>query len=97
MLKGERDVDLLVELAKFELGPVLVTYDNKLATQHPDLIRGQRITVAVISSTKLPPDLTQTQYLRDVVHRHAHRFVAQDLGTAWRYRTSLRRMPISLP
>jgi hypothetical protein len=50
----------------------------------------------VISSTKLPKELTLSQYLQDVVHRHAHRFVDQELGTAWRYRTSLRRTRIKV-
>jgi hypothetical protein len=85
-----------VRLAEFEYVPVLVTYDNKLPTQHPELIHNKSITVAVISSVKAPTDLTHSQYLHDVVHRHAHRFVAQEPGTAWRYRTGGRRTRIKL-
>jgi hypothetical protein len=85
-----------MRLSDFDYVPVLVTYDNKLPTQHPELIRKGRITVAVISSVKPPTELTHSQYLRDVVHRHCHRFVAQDPGTAWRYRTGARRTPIKL-
>jgi len=76
--------------------PVFVTYDNKLPTQHAELIYNQRITVAVISRSGPPPELTLPQYLRDVVHRHVHRFVVQEPGTAWRYTTGARRTRIKL-
>ena len=96
LLKGERDAALLLQLAEFEYVPVLVTFDNKLCSQHPELIHNKRITVAVISSHNMPKDITLPQYLHEVVHRHVHRFAAQESGTAWRYTAGARRTRIKL-
>ena len=75
---------------------VLVTFDNKLALEQAPLIREREIAVAVIDKVGQPDDLTLNEYLRNVVHRHAHRFVEQERGSVFRYR-STRRFRIELP
>lgn len=95
-LKGQKDAALLRRLAEFDYPPVLVTADSKLAVENAALILDGRLTVAEIEQRAQPGDLTLTQYFREVVHRHAHRFVEQEPATAWRYRASARRTRINL-
>jgi hypothetical protein len=54
------------------------------------------VSLAIIDSKGQPEDLSLQEYLRDVVHRHADRFVEQEPGTAYRYRASRRRTRIDL-
>ena len=75
---------------------MLVTFDNKLTAEHAADIRDGPISVAVIDAGGRPDDLSFDTYQRDVVHRHAHRFVDQDAGTAYRYRATARRTRIEL-
>ena len=72
---------------------VLVTYDNAMPLEHGEWLRNVGATLAVIDSGKQPAELKPVQYWREVIHRHAHRFVAQPRGSWWRYwRESRRRL-----
>jgi hypothetical protein len=95
-LAGATDPNILAALAELDYPCVLVTFDNKLPVEHGDEVRKSRVSLAIIDSRGQPPDLTQKAYLRDVVHRHADRFVEQEPGTAYRYRASRRRVRIDL-
>jgi hypothetical protein len=64
---------------------VLVTFDNKMPVVHRAAIIRRGSTLAVVDS-KAPRDgLTREEYTRDVVHRWAHRMVAQVQGTRRKY------------
>ena len=86
---GQKDPDVLASLAAMEYPSVLVTFDNKLPFEQAELIRSGPIAVAVIESSA-PRDVGFDAYLRDMVHRHAHRFADQPPGTAYRYRGARR-------
>jgi hypothetical protein len=76
---------------------VLVTYDNKMPENHAPLLRAYETTLAVISKRGYElSGLRPQEYWRDVIHRHAHRFVSQPPGTIYRYRCSDRRGKITL-
>jgi hypothetical protein len=76
---------------------VLVTYDNKMLTEHEADLRRHKTTLAVIDKTKLVASgLTQEQYWREVIHRHAHRFFAQDPGSIFKYHCSNRGSEVTL-
>lgn len=76
---------------------VLVTYDNKMLTEHvSDLLR-HNTTLAVIDKDKLKDSgLNQEQYWREVIHRHAHRFAEQDAGSVFKYHCSNRPGKVTL-
>lgn len=65
---------------------VLVTYDNAMPIEHDQWLRDLGVTLAVIASENRPDELTPEQYWREVIHRHAHRFVYQETGSWWKYR-----------
>jgi hypothetical protein len=76
---------------------ILVTYDNKMLTEHDDDLRRHKTTLAVIDKEKLDASgLTQEQYWREVIHRHAHKFVVQDSGSIFKYHCSDRRTEVTL-
>jgi hypothetical protein len=79
-------------------GPyVLVTYDNKMLSEHADDLRRHRTTLAVIDKDKLAASgLTQEQYWREVIHRHAHLFAEQAPASIFKYHCSKRRSEVKL-
>jgi hypothetical protein len=70
---------------------VLVTYDNAMPFEHAEWLHNLVVTLAIIDSRNRPTELMVEQYWRDVIHRHAHWFVAQDRGSFWKYRRATRR------
>jgi hypothetical protein len=75
---------------------ILVTYDNKMVVEHEAVIRECRTTLAVIDSKtrgRQGDALAEDEYTSEVIHRHAHRFVEQPLGTRFKYRCSTTRTP----
>lgn len=79
---------------------VLVTYDNNMPDQHAQLLATYETTVAIVDSKyfkRYVTDLDQVEYWREVVHRHAHRMFVQPPGTILKYRTTARRLPVTLP
>jgi hypothetical protein len=95
-LAGASDPNVLAALRALDHPTVLVTNDNKLPVEHADEIRDGPVAVAVVDSSVRPEDLTVDQYRREVVHRHAHRFVEQEAGTVFRYRATARRIRVTL-
>jgi hypothetical protein len=85
-LRRSKDPELLRELASRRgLGEwVLVTGNDKMPAEHPDLFRDLRPTVATIDPRR-PEHLTELIWRTDVVHRWAHRMQAQEAGTVRRY------------
>jgi hypothetical protein len=76
---------------------VLVTYDNNMPTHHKPLIDAYGTTLAIIDKEGHDSSgLTLEQYWREVIHRHAHRFVEQPLGSRFKYRASARRTEVEL-
>jgi hypothetical protein len=82
----------LLKLIHDQLEPaVLVTFDNKMPTEHAALIAQYQTTLAVVDKDAAPPDLTLYEYWREVIHRHAHKCVNQAAGAGWKYRRAGRR------
>ena len=75
---------------------VLVTYDNKMPIEHSAEVKRHKMTIAIIDKDKRPVDLTEEQYWREVIHRHAHKFVAQAPGSVWKYRCTNRRTKVKV-
>jgi hypothetical protein len=74
-----------------------VTYDNNMPIEHAGLIRKYDTTLAVIDKDARPATgLTEEQYWREVIHRHAHRFADQPRATRFLYRCSNRRTTIQI-
>jgi hypothetical protein len=96
---GAKDPALLRWLRDNITDPyVLVTYDNNMSSQHAPVIRECQTTLAVIDKDGRPnTGLTEEQYWREVIHRHAHRFVEQAPATLLRYRCTNRPSTITLP
>ena len=90
------DPDLLQVLAALNEPVVLVTYDNKMPEEHAAEVRRNRITLAIIDKDGRPPDLTEEEYWRDVIHRHVHKFIAQPTGSVWKYRCTNRRTRVKV-
>jgi hypothetical protein len=68
-----------------------------MPADHAEILLACRSTLAVIDKDGLEKSgLTQEQYWRDVIHRHAHRFAEQTQGTVYKYRCSDRRTLIQL-
>ena len=88
---GQENPEWLEVVAALSPEAVLVTYDNAMAVEHADWLRDLVVTLAIIDSRKRPAELTVEQYWRDVIHRHAHWFVAQERGSCWKYRRDARR------
>ncbi len=84
---GLEDPEWLQVVANLSLPSVLLTYDNAMPVGHGPWLRSLDVTLAVIDSRQPLRHLTPEQYWRDVIHRHAHRFVTQEPGSWWRYRT----------
>ena len=83
---GLKDPPLL-RLINWYLEPaVLVTFDNKMAVEHRELLDRYKTTLVVVDQNRPPDGSLLDQYWRDVIHRHAHRFVAQDRGARFMYR-----------
>jgi hypothetical protein len=83
---GLKDPEWLQVVANLALPSVLLTYDNAMPVGHGPWLRSLDLTLAVIDSGNPPLNLTTEQYWRDVIHRHAHRFVSQERASWWRYR-----------
>jgi hypothetical protein len=76
---------------------VLVTYDNAMPVEHEPLLRTYSTTLAIIDREGYDPSgLALEQYWREVIHRHAHRFVLQPPGSIFKYRCSDRRKEVKL-
>lgn len=76
---------------------VLVTYDNEMVVRHAALLDAYQTTLAVIDRRGWEPSgLTQEEYWREVIHRHAHRFANQPVGTIIKYRCSNRPSRVTL-
>jgi hypothetical protein len=88
---GLEDPEWLEVVANLSPLAVLVTYDNAMPVEHAEWLSSLRVTLAVIDSRNRPSDLTPEQYWREVIHRHAHRFIAQERGSCWKYRRDTRR------
>lgn len=74
---------------------ILVTYDNAMPTEHAIVLCECGTTLAVIDKDGLArTGLTEEQYWREVIHRHAHTFAAQDAATIFKYRCSSRRTQV---
>ena len=70
---------------------VLNTYENAMIETHAALLKAYGTTLAVIDRRGWQPSgLTQEEYWREVIHRHAHRFAAQTVGSIFKYRCSNR-------
>lgn len=64
---------------------------------HAAILEACGTTLAIIDRDSLAgTGLTQEQYWRDVIHRHAHRFAAQEPASIYKYRCSDRRTRIRL-
>jgi len=75
----------------------LVTYDNAMPLEHATILKGCETTLAVIDKEgRQAVDLTEEQYWREVIHRHAHSFASQGVGTIFKYRCSTRRTEVVL-
>lgn len=89
---GLEDPEWLEVVANLSDPPaVLITYDNAMPVEHGAWLSQLGVTLAVVDSHNRPADLTPEQYWREVIHRHAHRFVNQDPGSWWKYRRGGRR------
>lgn len=88
---GLKDPEWFQLLAALSEEVVLVTYDNNMATEHGAALSQSGIALAVIDKEGRPEDMTEEQYWREIIHRHAHRFVNQEPGSLWRYRRRGRR------
>lgn len=62
----------------------LVTGDDMMPFDWPDLIVGLGITVATIDP-RIPPNVEDDEWHRDTVHRWAHQMSAQPQGSIHRY------------
>jgi len=62
-----------------------VVWDNKLVHGHRQELEHFGLTIAILDQQAQPEALTDEAYYRDVIHRHAHRFIVQERGTAWKY------------
>ncbi len=90
---GLKDPEWLEIVANLSPSAVLVTYDNAMPLEHGPWLQSVGVTLAVIDSRNQPDDLTTSQYWREVIHRHAHRFAAHERGSWWKYwRESRRRL-----
>lgn len=82
----------LLRLIHSTLEPaVLVTFDNKMPVEHGPLVVSLGTTLAVVDKDAQPDHLTREEYWREVIHREAHRFAAQEVGSRWKYRIGSRR------
>jgi hypothetical protein len=90
------DPELFKVLSALNEPVVLVTYDNKMPLEHIDEVRRHKMTLAIIDKDARPHDLTEEQYWREVIHRHAHKFVAQPPGSVWKYRCTNRRTKVKV-
>lgn len=88
---GLEDPEWLEVVAALSPEAVLVTYDNAMPIEHTEWLRNLVVTLAIIDARNRPPDLTVEQYWREVIHRYAHSFVAQERGSCWKYRRDTRR------
>jgi hypothetical protein len=88
---GLKDPEWLQVVANLSPPSVLLTYDNAMTGAHGPWLQSLGVTLAVIDSRNLPPSLRVEQYWRDVIHRHAHRFVSQGPASWWKYRVRGRR------
>jgi hypothetical protein len=76
---------------------VLVTYDNAMPVEHAGVLSACQTTLAVIDKdARYATGLTEEQYWREVIHRHAHTFHVQDSATVFLYRCSNRRTRVVL-
>ncbi|MGZ4315797.1 MAG: hypothetical protein ACXVRS_08175 [Gaiellaceae bacterium] len=79
---------------------VLITYDNAMPLEHAATLLECRTTLAVIDSRergRRGADLNESEYVSEVMHRHAHTFHVQAAGAVFRYRCSSRRSAVTLP
>jgi hypothetical protein len=93
-LQHSLDEDLLPALAeRFADKPwVLVTADDSMPAEHPDVITRLGATVATIDPAMPLSYETQAHWNRDVVHRWAHAMSEQRQGSIRRY--SVRRSTV---
>ncbi len=78
---------------------VLITYDNGMPLEHAATLVACQTTLAVIDSHERGSrgdELGESEYVSEVVHRHAHTFFVQAAGTVFRYRCSNRRSSVTL-
>lgn len=85
-LVGKLDPEVFEALAAMDEEVILVTFDNAMPQRHGPELVGSGIALAVVDSKNQPPDLKPEEYWREVIHRHAHRFVNQAPGAFWKYR-----------
>lgn len=93
-LLGLKDGQLIKQLATEHEPCVLIAWDNKLPESHKQELEHFNLTVAVIDKRKgrdgkTPYErlgLTEEEYYRAVIHRHAHQMAKQPAGSIYRYR-----------
>jgi hypothetical protein len=93
-LLGLKDGQVIKALATEHEPCVLVAWDNKLAESHRQELEHFGLTVAVIDKRRgrdgLTPyerlGLTEEEYYRAVIHRHAHQMANQPPWSIYRYR-----------
>lgn len=93
-LLGLKDGQVIKRLAA-EFEPcAFVVWDNKLYESHRQELEHFNLTVAVIDKRKGRDGLTtyerlgltEEEYYRAVIHRHAHQMATQPAGSVYRYR-----------
>lgn len=97
-LLGLQDGQVIKRLATNHEPCVLVAWDNKLPESHRQTLRHFGLTVAVVDKRKgrdgrTPAQrlgLTDEEYYRTVIHRHAHQMVTQPWGSIYLYRPGQR-------
>jgi hypothetical protein len=86
-----KDPEWFEVLAALPEDVVLVTYDNNMPVEHGRELSRSGIALAVIDTRGRPDEMSEEEYWREIIHRHAHRFVNQERGSIWKYRRRGRR------
>jgi hypothetical protein len=92
-LLGYKDGQVIKYLTTHHEPCVWVAWDNKMPVSHRPELDHFGLTVAVIDRRRwrgqTPAErhgLTDEEYYRTVIHRHAHEMAEQEPGSIWRYR-----------
>jgi hypothetical protein len=84
-LLEKKDGALIKALAESFEPCVLVTWDNKMTSNHEAELRHFALTLAIIDKSAERGGLSEEEYYREVTHRWAHRMARQWPGTWRRY------------
>lgn len=83
-LKGAKDPDLLLAIARDHPNAVLITGDDNLPATHRDVLKETGVTLAIVSPEREPSYSTE-EWEREIVHKWAHKMEAQEAGSIRRY------------